>query len=46
VTDPITGATKLRHLEEALGAFSARLTPEEIVYLEEPYAPHRIVGHQ
>lgn len=46
VTAPIIGATKTRHLEEALGAFSVQLTPEDVVYLEEPYVPHRIVGHQ
>ena len=46
VTAPIIGATKLRHLEEALGAFSVKLTPEDVAYLEEPYVPHRVVGHQ
>ena len=46
VTAPIIGATKIRHLEEALGAFSVKLTPEDVAYLEEPYVPHRIVGHQ
>jgi len=46
VTAPIIGATKIAHLEEAAGALAVRLTPEEVAYLEEPYAPHRIVGHQ
>ena len=46
VTAPIIGATKLSHLEEAVGALSVKLTPEEVNYLEEPYVPHRIVGHQ
>jgi 1-deoxyxylulose-5-phosphate synthase len=46
VTAPIIGATKIAHLEEAVGALSVQLTPEEITYLEEPYVPHRIVGHQ
>jgi len=46
VTAPILGATKISHLEEAVGALSVRLTPEEVTYLEEPYVPHRIVGHQ
>lgn len=46
VTAPIIGATKLSHLEEAVGALSVKLTPEEIIYLEEPYVPHRIVGHE
>jgi aryl-alcohol dehydrogenase-like predicted oxidoreductase len=46
VTAPIIGATKLSHLEEAAGALTVKLTPEEVAYLEEPYVPHRIVGHQ
>lgn len=46
VTAPIIGGTKISHLEDAVGALSVKLTPEEVAYLEEPYAPHRIVGHQ
>ena len=46
VTAPIIGATKISHLEEAIGTFSVKLTPEDVTYLEEPYFPHRIVGHQ
>ncbi|MCM3728829.1 aldo/keto reductase [Neobacillus cucumis] len=45
VTSPIIGATKISHLEDAVGAQSIQLTPEEITFLEEPYVPHRIVGH-
>lgn len=26
------------------GAFSVKLTAEDIAFLEEPYVPHRIVG--
>src|SRR6185295_18175953 len=44
VTAPIIGATKISHLEDAIGALSLRLTPEEVAYLEEPYVPHPIVG--
>jgi hypothetical protein len=33
-------------LESAVEAVPVKLTPEEIVYLEEPYVPHKIVGHQ
>ena len=25
---------------------SVKLTQEDVAYLEEPYVPHRIVGHQ
>jgi 1-deoxyxylulose-5-phosphate synthase len=46
VTAPIVGATKISHLEDAVGALSVALSQEEVVYLEEPYTPHRIVGHQ
>ena len=46
VAAPIVGATKLSHLEDAVGAFSIKLTPDEVAYLEEPYTPHPVVGHQ
>ncbi len=46
VAAPIIGATKVEHLEEAVGALSVTLTAEEVAYLEEPYVPHSIVGHQ
>src|SRR6266700_1823369 len=46
VTAPIIGATKITHLEDAVGALSVKLTQEEVAYLEEPYVPHPIVGHQ
>ena len=46
VTAPIIGATKIAHLEEAVSALSVKLDPGDIAYLEEPYMPHRIIGHQ
>jgi 1-deoxyxylulose-5-phosphate synthase len=46
VTAPIVGATKLSHLEDAVGALEVKLPPEEVTYLEEPYVPHRVVGAQ
>ena len=46
VTAPIIGATKISHLEDAIGALSVTLASEEVTYLEEPYVPHPIVGHQ
>ncbi len=46
VTAPIVGATKISHLDDALAALSLKLNEEEVAYLEEPYQPHRIVGHQ
>jgi 1-deoxyxylulose-5-phosphate synthase len=45
VTSPIIGATKISHLEDAVGALNIKLTTEDVAYLEEPYVPHAIVGH-
>jgi 1-deoxyxylulose-5-phosphate synthase len=45
VTAPIVGATKLGHLEDALAAEQLSLTPDEVRLLEEPYAPHPVLGH-
>ncbi|MEC0225718.1 aldo/keto reductase [Paenibacillus alba] len=44
VSAPIIGATKVSQLEEAVGALSITLTPEEIASLEELYVPHSVVG--
>ena len=46
ITAPIIGATKISHLEEAVGALSVKLTQDEVSYLEELYVPHQVVGHQ
>jgi aryl-alcohol dehydrogenase-like predicted oxidoreductase len=45
VTAPIVGATKLDHLQDALAAEQLELSDEEIARLEEPYAPHPVLGH-
>lgn len=34
----------MSYLDDAAGALAVKLTAEDIVYLEEPYLPHRIVG--
>jgi aryl-alcohol dehydrogenase-like predicted oxidoreductase len=44
VVAPVIGATKIPHLESAVDTLSVQLAPEEMVYLEEPYVPHPIVG--
>jgi 1-deoxyxylulose-5-phosphate synthase len=46
VTVPIIGATQLSHLENALPALDINLTKDEIAFMEEPYLPHKVVGHQ
>lgn len=45
VTSPIVGATKMQHLDDAVGALGVKLTPDEIKSLEEPYVPHAVAGH-
>jgi aryl-alcohol dehydrogenase-like predicted oxidoreductase len=45
VTAPIVGATKVERLEDALAAEQLTLSDEEIARLEEPYAPHPVLGH-
>ncbi len=45
VTAPIVGATKLRHVEDALAATGLALDADDIGRLEEPYVPHPVLGH-
>jgi len=45
VTAPIVGATKKRHLNDALAAEELTLTEDEIARLEKPYVPHPVLGH-
>ena len=44
ITSPIVGATKPHHLSDAVAALSLHLTSEETASLEEPYAPHPVLG--
>ena len=44
VASPVIGATKEKYLDDAVGAFSVRLTPEEVAFIDEPYVPHKVVG--
>ncbi len=46
VTAPIVGATKIEHLETAVGAVDVALSDEDAAWLEEPYQPHPISGHR
>jgi 1-deoxyxylulose-5-phosphate synthase len=45
ITAPIVGASKMQHLEDAIAALEVKLTPEEVVKLEQLYQPHKISGH-
>ena len=45
VTAPIVGPTKLEHVEEAVAAVEVKLSEDDMHRLEEPYKPHRVIGH-
>ncbi|HEX4382100.1 MAG TPA: aldo/keto reductase [Myxococcales bacterium] len=44
VTSPIVGATKMQHLDDAIGALQVKLSPDEVKALEAPYVPHPVAG--
>jgi aryl-alcohol dehydrogenase (NADP+) len=46
VTAPIIGASKLNQLDDAVAAIEITLDENEIAALEEPYEPHRVLGHK
>jgi 1-deoxyxylulose-5-phosphate synthase len=45
VNAPIIGATKERHLDDAVESVNVTLTEEEVARLEAPYRPHPVLGH-
>ena len=46
VDAPIVGTTSVEHLEEAVEALDISLSASDIDYLEEPYEPVRVSGHE
>lgn len=44
VTSPIVGATKMHHVDGAVGSVDLTLMDDDINYLEEPYVAHDLVG--
>ena len=45
ITTPIIGASKLEQLDQLVEGMAVTLTADEIRALEEPYVPHRVLGH-
>jgi aryl-alcohol dehydrogenase (NADP+) len=41
---PIIGATKVDHLEDAVSSLEVKLSSDDMMRLEDPYKPHRIIG--
>ncbi|QSG12948.1 Aryl-alcohol dehydrogenase related enzyme [Halapricum desulfuricans] len=46
VTAPIVGTTSVEHLEDAVEAMEVDLTASDVDYLEEPYEPQPVIGHE
>jgi 1-deoxyxylulose-5-phosphate synthase len=46
VDAPIVGTTSIEHLEDAVEALDISLADSDIEYLEAPYEPVRVSGHQ
>ena len=46
VASPIIGATKMKHLEDAVGALAVDLSPAEVATLEAAYVPHPVLGFE
>ncbi len=46
VTAPIVGASKMKHLDDAIAAVEVKLTEDEVKALSKGYQTRRIMGHQ
>jgi aryl-alcohol dehydrogenase-like predicted oxidoreductase len=46
VDAPIIGTTSIKHLEDAVEALEIDLSESDLAYLEEPYEPVPINGHE
>jgi aryl-alcohol dehydrogenase-like predicted oxidoreductase len=46
ITSPIIGATKMKHLDEAIAAIDIQLSEDEITSVEELYQTKPILGHR
>ncbi len=45
VVSPIVSATRVEQLDQLVEGLSVRLSDEDRSVLEEPYAPHKVLGH-
>jgi aryl-alcohol dehydrogenase-like predicted oxidoreductase len=46
VVAPIIGATKVQHLDDAIGALDLKLSADDLKSLEAPYVAHPVLGFQ
>jgi aryl-alcohol dehydrogenase-like predicted oxidoreductase len=45
ITAPIVGASKMHHLDDAVAALDVHLDESDLKALDEPYQPHKVLGH-
>jgi 1-deoxyxylulose-5-phosphate synthase len=45
VAAPIVGVTKIEQFDQLVAALDVQLDAEDVKLLEEPYQPHRVLGH-
>ncbi|MBZ5621750.1 MAG: aldo/keto reductase [Acidobacteriia bacterium] len=45
ITAPIVGVSKMHHLDDAVAALDVHLDESELKALDEPYQPHKVLGH-
>ena len=43
---PIVGASKMKHLDDAIAAAEIKLSVEEVAYLSAPYETKPVIGHK
>jgi aryl-alcohol dehydrogenase (NADP+) len=46
VAAPIVGASRLEQLDQLIDAVTLEMTVAECEFLEEPYKPHPVLGHE
>ena len=46
ISAPIVGASKMKHLDDAIAAADIKLSADEVAYLCEPYQPKPVIGHR
>jgi aryl-alcohol dehydrogenase-like predicted oxidoreductase len=46
VDAPIVGTSSIEHLEDAVEALDVKLSTSDVEYIEEPYEPVRVSGHE
>jgi len=46
ITSPIIGTGKIEHLEQMVAALEIKLSEDDRKFLEEPYSPRPVLGHE